>query len=151
MREVVLHEVLLYMSECCCFRHSSLPNRTGESLDQRVVQSTRKGTLLENVPRGVVTWTSPVVAPVGTVVEILNAEPMVKATATPLNVTLVAPVKSLPRIVTASPTTPVVGSVFTNGPRPADTLKTAPSPLAPSKYAVPYNLPFVSWAKAPVG
>ena len=46
----------------------------------------------------------PVVAPVGTVVVISEAETTVNVAAVPLNVTLVAPVKFVPRILTAVPT-----------------------------------------------
>ncbi len=42
---------------------------------------------------------------------------------TPWNVTLVAPVGSVPKIPTADPTLPDVGSVFTNGPKPTERLK----------------------------
>jgi hypothetical protein len=48
-----------------------------------------------------------------------------------LNVTLVAPVRSLPRILTAAPTLPNVGCVFTNGPRPTDRRNTVPLPAPP--------------------
>jgi hypothetical protein len=41
-------------------------------------------------------------------------------------VTLVAPVRFVPRILTATPTLPEVGFVSTNGPRPTDRLKTVP-------------------------
>jgi hypothetical protein len=69
--------------------------------------STRKGTLLESVPVGVTTWTVPVVAPSGTVVEIaVPVELTVYVLALPLKVTLLAPVRSVPRISTAAPTLP---------------------------------------------
>jgi hypothetical protein len=51
----------------------------------------------------------------------------VKTAAAPLKLTLVAPVRSVPRISTVAPTLPEVGSVSTNGPRPTDRLKTVPS------------------------
>jgi hypothetical protein len=44
--------------------------------------------LLESVPLGVTTWTSPVVAPAGTVVVISELETTVKVAATPLNLSL---------------------------------------------------------------
>jgi hypothetical protein len=50
--------------------------------------------------------TVPVVAPTGTVVVISDFETTVKAAAVPLKVTLVLPVNSVPRIVTAAPTDP---------------------------------------------
>src|ERR1022692_844339 len=84
----------------------------------------RKGTLLESVPLGVTTWTVPVVAPVGTVVVISELETTSKTAAVPLKLTLVAPVRFVPRILTAAPTLPKVGSVSTNGPKPTDRLKT---------------------------
>jgi hypothetical protein len=92
---------------------------------------TRKTTLLLSVSLGVVTSTVPVVAPVGTLVVIKEAETTLKTAAVPLNVTLVAPIRSVPRILTAAPTPPAVGSVFTNGPRPTDRLKSLPSLFAP--------------------
>src|ERR1017187_2371379 len=91
----------------------------------------RKGTLLESVPLGVTTWTVPVVAPVGTVVVIKYRDLTVNVAAVPLKVTLVAPVRSVPRILTAAPTLPEVGSTSTNGPKPTDRLKTVPQLLAP--------------------
>src|ERR1035441_9324536 len=89
----------------------------------------RKGTLLESVPLGVTTWTVPVVAPVGTVVVISELETTSKTAAVPLKLTLVAPVRFVPRILTAAPTLPKVGSVSTNGPKPTDRLKTVPKLL----------------------
>jgi hypothetical protein len=86
----------------------------------------RKGTLLVRVPPGVVTVTEPLVAPVGTPVAISELETTVNAAAVPLKVTLLAPVKSVPRILTAVPTLPEVGSVFTNAAKPTDRLKTVP-------------------------
>src|SRR5580658_8133593 len=84
---------------------------------------TVKGTLLESVPlRGVTTWTVPVVAPVGTVAAIKECESTVKTAAVPLKLTLVAPVRSVPRILTVPPAGPEVGCVSTNGPRPTDRL-----------------------------
>jgi hypothetical protein len=87
--------------------------------------------LLESVLLGVSTFTSPVVAPVGTVVVISELDITENLAAVPLKVTLVAPVRSVPRILTAAPTAPEVGSVFTNGPKPKDRLKIVPPPLAP--------------------
>src|ERR1017187_8828409 len=63
---------------------------------------TRKGTVLESVPLGVATWTFPVVAPAGTVVVISELETTVNTAAVPLKVTLVAPVRSLPRMLRGS-------------------------------------------------
>jgi hypothetical protein len=64
-----------------------------------------KGPLL-----GVVTVMGPVVAPAGTVVVSVPAGPSVKADATPLNETAVAPVKAVPVIVTLVPAGPKVGA-----------------------------------------
>jgi hypothetical protein len=91
-----------------------------------IVGVTRKATLLVSVPCGVTTLTLPVVAPVGTVVVISELETTLKAAAVPLNVTLVAPVRLVPRILTGFPTLPEVVCVSTNGPRPTDRLKTVP-------------------------
>jgi hypothetical protein len=93
--------------------------------------ATRKTTLLTSVPLGVVTRTRPVVAPAGTVVVISEAETTVNVAGVPLKVTLVAPVRLVPRTLTVAPTVPEVGSVSTNGLRPSDRLKTVPSPVLP--------------------
>ena len=98
---------------------------------------TRKGTVLESVPLSVATWTFPVVAPAGTVVVISELETTVNTAAVPLKVTLVAPVRSLPRMLRAAPTLPERGRVFTNGPRPTDRLKTEPSSACPPYTVVP--------------
>jgi hypothetical protein len=55
----------------------------------------------------------------------------VKTAAVPLKLTLVAPVRLVPRILTDAPTLPEVVCVSTNGPRPTDRLKTVPSPCWP--------------------
>ena len=79
---------------------------------------TRNFTLLFSVLVGIVTVTKPVVAPVGTRVSIRDFETTLNSAAVPLKLTLVAPVRSVPRILTARPTLPRVGRVSTNGPRP---------------------------------
>ena len=61
------------------------------------------------VPSDVVTFTGPVVAPVGTVACIAVADVTVKLALTPLNITAVAPLKFVPLIVTLVPTGPLVG------------------------------------------
>src|SRR5579859_922778 len=61
------------------------------------------------VPPGVVTEMVPVVAPVGTVVEIWLASVTEKVADPPLNLTPVAPVKFVPVKVTVVPTCPLVG------------------------------------------
>jgi hypothetical protein len=70
-----------------------------------------------------------VVAPFGTVAVISELETMVKTAAVPLKVTLVAPVRLVPRILTTAPTVPEVVCVSTNAPRPAESLKIMPHPL----------------------
>lgn len=92
---------------------------------------TWKTTLLFSFFLGVVTSTVPVVAPVGTAVFISDSETTLSFAAVRLKVTLVAPVRLFPKIVTFAPALPEVGRVSTNGPRPSDRLKTVPSPLAP--------------------
>ena len=104
---------------------------------RRLYGSTRKGTLLESVPLGVTTSTFPVLAPSGTVVVIKYLDTTVNMAAVPLKVTLVAPVRLVPKILTAAPTSPEVVCVSTNGPRPTDSLKTVPSLLAPPADVVP--------------
>jgi hypothetical protein len=89
------------------------------------------------MPLGVTTRTLPVVAPAGTVVVIKELETNLKTAAVPLNVTLVVPVRLVPRILTAAPTLPDVGSVSANGPRCTDSLKTVPSLLVPPVDVVP--------------
>src|SRR6266446_5260422 len=61
------------------------------------------------VPPGVVTLIGPVVAPLGTVAEMLVAEFTVKLALVALNSTALAPVKFVPPIVTLVPTAPLVG------------------------------------------
>src|SRR5580700_5943415 len=78
---------------------------------------TRKGTLLVSVPPGVTTCTLPVVAPAGTVVVMNELETTSKTAGVPLNVTLVAPVRLVPRILTLAPNLEELGCGSTNGPR----------------------------------
>src|ERR1019366_5848713 len=92
----------------------------------RAYGTTRKDALLESVPLGVTTWTFPLLSPAGTVVVISELDTTSKTAAVPLKLTLVAPVRFVPRILTAAPTLPKVGSVSTNGPKPTDRLKTVP-------------------------
>jgi hypothetical protein len=68
-----------------------------------------------------------VVAPAGTVDVIKELETTVKTAAWPLNVTLIAPVRLVPRILTGSSALPEVVCVLTNGARPRDKLKIVPS------------------------
>src|SRR5258705_744035 len=96
------------------------------------------------VPPGVATVSGPVVAPAGTVTWIDVAEVTVKAALIPLNVTAVAPVKSVPLIVTLVPTGPlvdaklaIVGALVTvNAPLlvavPPDVVTLIGPPVAPA-------------------
>src|SRR5580698_5619362 len=99
---------------------------------------TRKGMLLESVPLGVTTCTGPVVAPAGTLVKIEAPEELtVNAAGLPLNVTLVAPVRLFPRILTTAPTLPEEVCVSTNGPRPTERLKIVPQPISQGAWRSP--------------
>jgi hypothetical protein len=102
-----------------------------------VAYGTRNGTLLKRVPLGVTTWTSPVEASAGTAVVISELDTTLNLAAVPLNVTLVAPARLVPRIPTAAQTLPEVGSVSTNGPKPTARLKIVPPLLAPPAEVVP--------------
>ena len=75
----------------------------------------------------------PVVAPAGTVVEMADADELTlnDATAVPLNVTLVAPVRFVPRIVTGVPALPDDWSVVTKGASPVESLNTLPDLFVP--------------------
>jgi hypothetical protein len=75
-----------------------------------------------SVPLGVVTVTNPVVAPVGTVVLISDAEFAVMLASVPLKLTPVAPVRFVPRIVTDAPTLPEASWVLTKGFKPIEKL-----------------------------
>ena len=88
--------------------------------------TTRKIMLLLSVPVGVVTWTVPLVAPMGTVALMAELDTTLKEAAVPLNVTAVVPVRLLPRIMAEVPTLPKAGFVSTNGPRPVERLKIVP-------------------------
>jgi hypothetical protein len=70
---------------------------------------TRNLVLLKAVPPGVVTAIRPVAAPAGTVAVILVSVSTVNDADVPANLTAVAPVKCVPRIVTVVPTGPLVG------------------------------------------
>ena len=120
----------------------------GEKLE--IVGVTRNFTLLVKVRLGVVTFTLPVVAPLGTVVVISVLETL-NVAALPLNVTLVLRFRLFHRILTAAPTLPEVGSVSTKGPSPTDRLKIVPSPLAPPPKVVPYKVPSVPCTSPAIG
>jgi hypothetical protein len=85
----------------------------------------RKATLFTKVPLGVLSFTSPVVAPFGTVVLISEFD---TTTLVPLKVTSVELLRFVRRMITAFPTLPEVGLVSTNGPRPTDRVKAVPQP-----------------------
>ena len=68
--------------------------------------TTLKGKLLDSVPPAMTTWTVPVVAPVGTAAAMRLLEFTVKVAALPLKVTLVTPVRLVPRILTVAPAWP---------------------------------------------
>src|SRR5437899_6068109 len=72
-------------------------------------RATVKLLALVAVPAGVVTLIGPVVAPLGTVAEIVVEEVAEKLALVPLKVTAEAPVKFVPLIVTVNPTGPLVG------------------------------------------
>src|SRR6202041_4000845 len=117
---------------------------------------TWKVTLLESVPLGVTTRTTPDVAPSGTLVVLSELDTTLNVAAVPLNVTLVAPFRSVPRILTAAFTSPDVGSVFTNGPRPMSRLKVVPPQVmvqlghsVPPACIVPWRVPLVSCISVP--
>jgi hypothetical protein len=74
-----------------------------------IVAGTQNCEALVAVPAGVVTLTYPLVAPLGTVAEMLVAEFTVNDALTPLNLTAVAPVKFAPLTVTGAPSLPLVG------------------------------------------
>jgi hypothetical protein len=81
---------------------------------------------LKSVFPGVTTSIFPDVAPAGTVVVIWVGDTTVKLAGVPLKLTLVVPVKFVPRILTGVPATAVGGSARTNGGRPAENLKIVP-------------------------
>ena len=70
---------------------------------------TTNGTALVAVPWGVVTVTAPVTARAGTTASIRVALLIPNVAATPPNLTAVAPVKFVPKIVTVIEGSPVVG------------------------------------------
>lgn len=55
----------------------------------------------------------------------------------PLKLTLVVPVRSVPRISTFAPTLADGGRNSTNGPKPTDRLKTVPQPDVQASLAPP--------------
>jgi len=117
---------------------SDIASTIGSWPGSAAYHGTLNGTLLESVRLGVTTTTFPVVAPAGTVVVINDLDFTSKTAVVPLNVTLVAPFRSVPRILTAAPTLPEVVCGSTNGPRPTDRLKTLPSStLIPPRSVVP--------------
>jgi len=121
-------------------RPAHFPFRIGLALCGEKISSywvTWNATLLFSVPTGVVTSTIPVVAPAGTMVLISALDTTLNVAAVPLKLTLVAPVRLVPRIITFAPSFPEAGFVDTNGPRPVDRLKIVPLPLEPPAIVVP--------------
>ena len=112
----VSHSGCAAANECAPERESSEPKA---ALERRLFCHLRKCSgdywvtvnfvELTAVPSGVVTSIAPVFAPDGTLVSISMSDLTVKAAFTPPNVTLVAPVKLVPFIVTGVPTEPLVG------------------------------------------
>ena len=94
--------------------------------DRPFYGDTSKRTLLLSVRSGVTTSTVPLVAPVGTVVVISEFETTSKTAGVPLKLTLVAPIRSFPRMSTLESVVPITGSVFTNGSKPTESLNTVP-------------------------
>lgn len=89
--------------------------------------TTLNDTMVANVPLGVATFTRPVLAPEGTVAVIaVPVEFTEKVAAVPLKVTLVDPVRLVPRIVMVAPTLPLFSTAETNGPSPVERLKIVP-------------------------
>lgn len=84
-----------------------------------IVGVARNAALLKSLPLGVTTSIFPVNAFAGTVV-VISVPPAttVNFAGVPSNVTLEAPVKLVPSMVTALPTLPDVGIAFTNGSSP---------------------------------
>ena len=80
-----------------------------EAADRRAQRWTVKLLPLVALPAGVVTLIGPLLAPLGTVAVIWVSELTVNRRRVPLKVTAVAPVKSLPVIVTEVPTGPLLG------------------------------------------
>jgi len=74
------------------------------------------------VPPGVAIWIAPAVAPDGTLVVISIAETTVNGAAVPLKLTLAAPVRFVPRIVTGDPTGTELGTGLMKGGSPTDRL-----------------------------
>src|SRR3984893_117272 len=118
--------------ECGEILNSSLKYSLRCATDAQVLMNnyfvTTNCGLLLSVPDGVTTETVPVVAPAGTVALMKVSDSTVNAASTPLNVTLVVPVRLFPRIRTLDPTLPPVGTVSTSGLRPVEILNTVPSP-----------------------
>src|SRR6476661_8365677 len=117
---------------------------------------TVKSVELVPVPFGLVTVIFPVVAPFGTCAEMSVSElTMNDASAVPLNLTLVAPVKFVPWMSTAVPTGPLVGeNDVTVGGFPLDvTVKLAalvPVPFGVVTLIVPVVAPFGTCAEMSV-
>jgi hypothetical protein len=77
--------------------------------------------------------TLPVLTSLGTVVLISDFDMTSNVAGVPSKVTLLAPVRLVPRMITGAPAFPEVGQASTNGPSPRSKLKTVPSSSVPPK------------------
>src|SRR5258708_40163295 len=93
--------------------------------------------LVFSVAVGVVTTPRPVVAPLGIVAVISERDTTVNAAAAPLNATLVAPLRFVPKIVTDDPVGPELVCVSTKADSPSESLKTVPLLYVPPTEVVP--------------
>ena len=91
-----------------------------------ITGKTRNGALLNRVAPGVVTSIFPLVAPAGMIAVIRDGEATVNAAGIPLKVTLVAPVRSVPRMLMVVPVGAAAGSVLTKGASPTERLNIEP-------------------------
>jgi len=106
--------------------------------------TTVKLSVLDIVPRGVVTLSGPVVAPAGTVACIVVSDPTMKLALTELNVTAVVPVKFVPLISTLVPTGPLAGAKLA--------IAGAPPAVSPPSQPMKVNAEVNAWIPtSPVG
>src|SRR5438270_9713203 len=114
-----------------------VPTGPLDGLKLSTVGVTRNFRLLFKLPPGVTTFTKPVPAPDGTVAEMYVSDRTLYVALVPLKVTLVAPVKPLPKMPTDLATFPEVGNSLTKALRPTSKLKRAPTLFAPPEFAWP--------------
>jgi len=79
----------------------------------------------------------PLVAPLGTVAVSSEPETTVNVAGVPLKLTLVVPVRFVPRMMIVAPTLPEVGRLSTNGASPTSRLNIVPSLEVPPAFVVP--------------